>query len=186
MKRYGTVQDLYYWVSDGDLDTLLVLQNYFSALFPTVETATTGKITVYSPDGIRLGEKSFDVPKFGGARFRVSSLLEDLNISSEHDYGVLEVYIAIPEAIIGHIKDQKSFYFWDRFYISYTNNKGQNCFVHGVDKTHIYRHGEAEPVYWTSAPENLSWAPEIPVDIEDYDKFTVLMINRSAQGPTLR
>ena len=34
LKQFGTVQDLFYWASDGNLDTLLLLQNYFSALYP--------------------------------------------------------------------------------------------------------------------------------------------------------
>ena len=34
LKGFGTVQDLYYWASDGNLHTLLLLQNYFSALYP--------------------------------------------------------------------------------------------------------------------------------------------------------
>jgi len=187
MKKFGTVQDLYYWTSDSDLDTLLVLQNYFSALFPGLETATSGKVTMYSRNGILLGEKAFEVPRFGGAKVRVSSLLQEFDASAENDHGVLEVYIAIPEQVVEHLRDQKSFYFWDRFYISYTNKMGQNCFVHGVDKTHIYRHGEPDPIYWTDTPANMEWSPETPVDIEDYAKFTVIMINRSSQeaGVTL-
>ena len=31
LQKFGTIQDLYYWKSDGNLDTLLLLQNYFSA-----------------------------------------------------------------------------------------------------------------------------------------------------------
>ena len=181
MKKFGTVQDLYYWTSDGDLDSLLVLQNYFSALFPWLETATSGKITMYSSNGIRLGEKLFEIPKFGGSKLRASTLLKEFEASAENDHGVLEVHIEIPSQVVEHIKDQKSFYFWDRFYISYTNKMGQNCFVHGVDKTHIYRHGDPDPIDWTTIPENLEWSPETPVDIEDYEKFTVIMINRSSQ-----
>ena len=181
MKKFGTVQDLYYWVSDGNLDTLLVLQNYFSALYPALETGTHGAITFYSKDGAVLGEKLFTVAQFGGARFRVSALLEELEVSRDHSFGSLEVYIAIPEPVIQHIQDQKSVYFWDRFYIGYTTSRGQTCFVHGVDKTHIFWHGESEPYDWNDSPEERQWAPEMPVNIEDYEKFNVIMINRSAQ-----
>ena len=47
LKEIGTVQDLYFWASDGDLDTILLLQNYFSALYPLLDTATTGSVSIY-------------------------------------------------------------------------------------------------------------------------------------------
>lgn len=181
MKKYGTVQDLYYWVADGDLDTLLLLQNYFSVLYPSLNTETEGRISLYSKDGIFFGEKHFSVGHFSCARFRVSSLLEELQVTRDNSFGTLEVNIAIPREVLGHIQRQKSIYFWDRFYIGYTNGQGQTCFQHGVDKTHIYREGKSDPVEWYKTPQKHQWAPEIPIDILDYKKFNVIMINRTAR-----
>ena len=67
LKRYGTVQDLYYWVVDQQLDTVLPLQNYFSVFFPEIDTTTIGRISIFDNQGERLGEKLFSLPHCGGA-----------------------------------------------------------------------------------------------------------------------
>jgi hypothetical protein len=182
LKKFGTVQDLYYWVADGKLDTLLLLQNYFSALYPALDTETEGTVSLYSKDGAILGEKPFSVAHCGCARFRVSSLLEEMQVSPDGGFGTLEVNIAIPKDVLAYIQEQKAFYFWDRFYIGYMNGQGQTCFVHGVDKTHIYREGKSDPIYWYRKPKDLQWAPELPVDIDDYEKVNVIMMNRTSRS----
>jgi hypothetical protein len=182
LKKFGTVQDLYYWVADGNLDTLLLLQNYFSALYPGLNTETEGAVSLYGKSGSALGKVPFSIAHCGCAKFRVSSLLEELQVSPGNDFGTLEVNIAIPREVLEHIQYQKAFYFWDRFYIGYVNGQGQTCFVHGVDKTHIYREGKSDPLYWYKKPEGRQWAPEIPVDINIYEKFNVIMINRTSRS----
>ena len=184
LKKVGTVQDLYYWVSDGSLDTILLLQNYFSAIYPALDTETRGSITIYDQSGMALGSTPFTVANFGCVKTRVSSLLEQIHIDRETTFGTLEVNMAIPEEVVENVRAQKSVYFWDRFYIGYSSGLGQVCFVHGVDKTHIYSESEAQPAYWYKNPNNFQWAPEIPVDIEDYEKLTVVMINRTQKGTT--
>jgi len=181
MKRYGTIQDLYYWVVDCNLDTELLLQNYFSAFYPTLNTATSGTVSLFDKNGIALGKSEFSVGHCGAARMKVSQLLAEASNPSLGNYGSLEVNIAIPQEILEHIEDQHSLYFWDRFYIGYSNKKGQICFVHGVDKTHIYNQGDPYPVDWYGSPQNKKWAPEIPIDILDYRTFNVIMLNRTAE-----
>lgn len=184
LKKFGTVQDLYYWAVDDDLDTLLLLQNYFSAFYPNLDTSTQGAVTIFDRSGDILGSQSFTLPHCGSARLRVSSLLKESSAAPAPSYGTLEVHIDIPEVVLQDIKGERAFYFWDRFYIGYVNNQGQTCFVHGVDKTHIYQHGGAsdeDPAYWYGQQENRQWAPEIPVNIDEYMKFSVIMINRTPQ-----
>ena len=183
LKNYGTVQDLYYWVSDGDIDTILLLQNYFSALYPNLDTRTSGYIKVYDKDGQFLGQQGFDVPDRGGAKLRVSSLIKAFNATPMEDYGTLEVHIAIPKPVLQFIKgQQRALYFWDRFYITYVNAKGQTSFVHGVDKTHIYQEGQTTPKNWHAKSIDHEWAPEIPVDIDDYAQFSVVLLNRTPEA----
>lgn len=182
MKGFGTVQDLYYWVADGEMDTVLLLQNYFSAMYPNLNTKTEGKVTIYSDTGAQLGEESFSLPHLGSAKFRVSALRERMQIPAETTFGTLEVHISIPADVLAHVQDQKHLYFWDRFYIGYTNGQGQICFVHGVDKTDIYSENKSKPDYWYPTPENRQWTPEIPVDIRDYKRFSVIMINRTERS----
>ena len=182
MKKVGTVQDLYYWASDGDLDTLLVLQNYFSALYPGLDTNTEGAVSLYEKDGKSLGSKSFDLAQYGGVKFRVSALLGELQKAPEAGYGTLQVNIEIPNEVLSEARKQQPFYFWDRFYIGYVNRLGQTCFTHGVDKTHIYQEGISEPSDWYETPGGHQWTPEMPVDILDYQKLNVIMINRTSRS----
>jgi len=185
MRRFGTVQDLYYWVSDGNIDTLLLLQNYFSALYPQLPTETNGTVSIYDRDGVLLGSESFALAHNGCPRLRVSTLLESFGLKPvsngiQSQFGTLEVHIAIPKGVLHHIKDQSPFYFWDRFYLGYTTAKGQTCFVHGVDKTHIYcEDGTNQPFDWYKPVKGLCWSPEIPVNINDYQKLNVVLINRT-------
>lgn len=185
MKGFGTVQDLYYWVADDRLDSLLLLQNYFSAFFPELETNTHGTVTLFDKDGQLLGIKEFSVAHHGSTKIKVSSALEELQISSSDGFGTLEVHMAIPPAVLDHIQDQKSLYFWDRFYMGYVSSRGQAFFTHGVDKTHIYRGDNPNPIEWYKKPKNHEWAPEIPVDIEQYERFTVVMINRTTKSSNM-
>ena len=184
LKKFGTVQDLYYWTADGELDTLLLLPNYFSALYPALNTETSGTVSVYSQDGESLGVRPFSVGHQGCAKFRVSSLLHEFKAVNGHSYGTLEVHLAIPVDVLSHIKDGSPLYYWDRFDIGYINGWGQTCFVHGVDKTHIYRNGRSKPLNWYATPKNGEWAPEIPVNIEDYQRLSVIMLNRTSSPTT--
>ena len=181
LKGFGTVQDLYYWVVDDRLDSLLLLQNYFSAFYPQLQTETHGTVSLFDKDGQRLGVKEFSVGHNASTKIRVSSALEELGVSNSDGFGTLEVHMAIPPAVLDHIQDQQSMYFWDRFYMGYTTSRGQTFFTHGVDKTHIYREDGSDPIEWYKKPKGEEWAPEIPVDIEQYERFTVVMINRTTQ-----
>lgn len=185
LKEVGTVQDLYYWTNDNHLDTLLILQNYFSALYPGLDTNTTGTVSLYEKDGVFLGHQSFELAKNGAAKFRVSSILQELEIPLDSNYGTLQVKIEIPKEVLAEVRSQQPFYFWDRFYIGYVNHLGQTCFTHGVDKTHIYQEGISEPFDWYESPGEHQWTPEIPVDIHDYKKFSIIMINRTSRNTNM-
>ncbi len=182
LKRFGTVQDQYYWVSDGNLDTLLLLQNYFSVLYPNLDTATDGNVSIFDEDGGLLGTERFDLGHNCCARMNVASLLERLRVSAGPGFGTLEVNINIPGPVLESLQGGSPFYFWDRFYIGYTNARGQTCFVHGVDKTHIYQDGSRASSDWYRKAEGRQWAPETPVNIEDYKQLTVVMQNRSGKN----
>jgi hypothetical protein len=182
IKGYGTVQDLYYWVSEGDLDTIVIAQNYFSAFYPLLDTSTTGSITVHSADGQVLGAKEFHLAHCGGTKFHTSSLLAEFEASEENPYGSLELKIDIPVPVLKKIQEVRSIYFWDRFYISYVKGNGPTSFVHGVDKSHIYKTGDSKPKQWHPKPGNFSWAPEMPVNINDYTRFSVIILNRTLKA----
>lgn len=179
LKKFGTVQDLYYWVANGSLDTVLPIQNYFSAFYPELDTATQGTVSLFDNDGKSIGTHTFTLRHNGGVKLRVSDLVKEIEGPPQHQYGTLEVNIDIPKKVLSDIQPQKSFYFWDRFYIGYTKDPGQISFVHGVDKTSIYEQGSTNATPWYPKSENRGWSPETPVDIDHYSRYTVIMINRS-------
>jgi hypothetical protein len=172
------VQDLYYWVADGDLDTLLLLQNYFSVFYPELDTHTSGTVTLFDDLGAQLGVKTFELGPFSCAKMLVSSLLAEFRIPGHRQFGTLECHLAIPDEVL-HAANE--LYFFDRFYIGYTNSRGQPTFVHGVDRTHIYREDKPQSRLWYRPGKKQQWAPEIPVDIENYRQFSVILINRTSR-----
>jgi hypothetical protein len=176
LKGTGTVQDLYYWVADGSLDTLLLLQNYFSVFYPMADTHTQGTITLFDDAGRELGSTTFELAPFGCVKLTVSSLLSDLGVFPGPSFGTLECHLTVPAELLRSVGP---LYFFDRFYIGYTNSRAQPTFVHGVDRTHIYREDRASVKWWYGASKTHEWAPEIPVLMSDYERFSVILINRS-------
>tara|TARA_Y100000588_G_scaffold78741_1_gene82316 strand:+ start:31538 stop:32221 length:684 start_codon:yes stop_codon:yes gene_type:complete len=154
--------------------------------YPDMNTETEGSIAVYDCDGNLLTENEFVIPHCGAVKLLTSELLPEKLTNESHAYGTLQVKIDIPNPILNMIQsDNSSFYFWDRFYLGYKNQHGQTCFVHGVDKTDIYQVGQKNGLDWYRETQNLEWAPEIPVDIENYKTFTIIMINRTRDAASI-
>jgi len=180
LRGVGSVQDLYYWVADGKLDTLLPVQNYFSVFYPSLDTSTGGMLTVFDNQGVVLGRKEFTLCHLGSLKLRLSRVVQELGLrlSAGSNFGTLICDVAVPSSVREKIGNAQPFYFWDRFYIGYLNSVGQPTFVHGVDKTFIYQAGRPEPSRWYPSARTYQWAPEIPVNIADYERFSVIVVNR--------
>ena len=181
----GVINDLYYWVSDGRRDTLLPLQNYFSVLFPDLETRTEGTLSLFSPQGRLLGEKDFPVERCGVAKLRIRSVLKELGIRSPEGYGTFLVILEIPRAVLELLPQQEPFYFWARFYVAYLSPDQQPCFVHGVDKSVACPSGGRAPMPFYPAGKRYAWLPEIPVDMDLYERLWVILINRTSRPARL-
>nr|MBI3612730.1 hypothetical protein [Nitrospirota bacterium] len=188
LRGQGAVQDLYYCVADGRLDTLIPIQNYFSVFYPLLDTSTSGSLVVFDREGRLLGRKEFALRHLACLKFRLSQLLKEFGRTSSADfaYGTLVCNIALPASVRQAIADSGPFYFWDRFYVGYLNQVGQPTFVHGVDKALIYQAGRDEPGRWYPAARTYAWAPEIPVNITEYERFTVVMLNRVSRPAQVR
>lgn len=175
----GVINDLYYWVADGHLDTLLPLQNYFSVFFPDLKTETRGTLFLYSCHGQKIGEIPFTLGANALYRLRVSDALQRLGAKVPEGYGTLLCDLHIPEEVLRFLNPKEPFYFWDRFYIGYLSPENQPCFVHGVDKTYILHSGRRELVPFYPTGKGYTWLPEIPVNIELYRRLWVILINRT-------
>lgn len=177
----GVINDLYYWVCDGRRDTLLPLQNYFSVLFPDLDTQTRGTLSILSPQGRLLGKRDFSVGRRAVVKLRVGSVLKELRIPSREGYGTLWAHLEIPKAVLDFLPRDEPFYFWDRFYITYLSSDQQPCFVHGVDKSVICSSRQEGPAPFYPAGKRYRWAPEIPVEMDSYERLWVILINRTVR-----
>ena len=180
----GTVQDLYYWVSDGRVDTTILLNNVYSVFFPHLQTATTGTVTVYDPQGVRLGEVGLPVGHLQCEKLVLSRLLRQWQPSGgpAPQFGTVLCALTIPPAVLEALASRLGpFYFWYRFYIEYVTAAGQPAFVHCVDRTTVVRHGRSKPALWYSRRQARDWAPEIPMNVEEYRRLFVILVNRTPQ-----
>lgn len=187
LRTRGVINDLYYWISDRHLDTLYPVQNYFSVFFPDLPTSTTGALSLYDSDGTKVGTRSFDLGAHALVKMRISQVLREMGVTVPGGCGTLLIDLEIPEAVLRFLNPKEPFYFWDRSYIAYLTAGGQPCFVHGVDKTTISHPGRGGHPFFYPAGKRFTWLPEIPVNIREYSRFSVVLINRSnrAAGMTL-
>lgn len=180
----GTVGDYYYWMADGTIDTNVLLNNFYSVFYPERETATTGTLTLNDPTGKPLGTQHVSVGHMGCVKLRVSDLLDAWCRPGEPrpTYGSMLFTLEIPPEVLSALEVfEGPFYFWHRFYIEYVRPGSQPAFVHCVDKTMIHRHGGVRPTRWYPRPRVRDWAPEMPLNIEDYQRLYVIMINRTVR-----
>lgn len=178
----GTVQDLYYWIADGQTDTIVLLNNFFSDFFPTIKTATTGTLTLLDANGSQIGTTSVSVPHLGFRKLRVSHLLSEWlgENTGKITFGNMYFTLDIPEAVTQRLVDIPGpFYFWHRFYIEYVRSGAQPAWVHCVDKTYVHRLGSTRLKRWYPSPIVRDWAPEIPFILENYRQVQVILANRT-------
>ena len=188
----GTVQDLYYWVSDGRTDTNVLLNNFYSVFFPTAQTDTRGSIIAFAADGRRLGSTEVAVGHLQCVKLTMSRLLDQWNRAAAAasggrqspgaaPFGSLLFNLEIPPAVLQRLAGvQGPWYFWHRFYIEYVTASSQPAFVHCVDKTLVLRE-RGRPLAWYRAPKPRDWAPEMPLRIGQYRRVWVILINRTRQ-----
>ena len=184
----GTVQDLYYWVANDRYDTTVLLNNFYSVFFPTRDTATTGTMVVQDARGCRLGSINFSVGHLQCVKLRLSRLLGEwrLDGAARPAFGSILFTLEIPPEVLAALSPLAgAFYFWHRFYIEYVTRASQPAFVHCVDKTWIYPHGRARPMRWYPRPRARDWAPEMPLNLADYRRLCVILMNRTPRTARL-
>lgn len=181
----GTVQDLYYWVADGRTETNLLLNNFYSVFFPTSQTGTHGAVTVFDASGQALGTADIAVGHLQCAKLTLSRLLRQWGQAGTAmpTFGSLLFTLEVPAAVLERLSSISGpCYFWHRFYIEYVSAASQPAFVHCVDKTMIVRHGHPTPMWWYRRPQARDWAPEMPLNIGDYRRLLVILINRTLRA----
>ena len=179
LARHGIIEDLCFWMADEHVDTVLPLQNYFSALYPELATDTRGTLHVYDARGRALLKHEFSLPGHGLAKLRVGGLLREAGARADVGYGTLLCDLEVPSPVLATLDPTTPFYFWDRFYIAYQPHGGVPCFVHGVDKTFVADAAGGGLADYYPTGQQYAWAPEIPLDLSQYVRFSVVVVNRT-------
>lgn len=185
LRTCGVVEDLYYWVADGRLDTLLPIQNFFSVFFPDLQTATSGTVFLYARDGTPIGDWPFTLGPHALVTRRISTMLRELGTPSPDGYGTLLCDLHVPEAVQQFVGGREPFYFWDRSYIGYLSGHHQPCFVHGIDKTYVRHTRSPRQDTFYPAGKRYPWVPEPSITLTACKQVWIILMNRTARATSM-
>lgn len=158
LRQYGTVQEIYPWRADDELDTRAYVQNYFSVFFPQLDTATTLRLWSYDERGKPLGERT---EKLAPRQTLEISMRE----WAGKGRGTMMWHIVMPEAVARRPEcAEHHAYFTDRGYIAFFKRGSQVSYMHGIDRYAVFQKSEAErfDAYYPSNG-SFDWRPEIPL-----------------------
>lgn len=182
LRKYGTVQDLCFWRIDQGIDTVLLIQNFYSIYYPHLNTKTRVSIRCYDSRGEILCQNTYPLETRETKRISVRDLLSSVPLSES--YGTLMWHIALPEEVASQKECADNHaYFTDRGYISYEKLNSQACFVHGIDRYAVFQKTDFDEFsHYYSPSSSFSWNGEIPISIElGCEKLDVLTINRTSK-----
>lgn len=176
LRAYGVINDLYLWRTDSGIDTIAPIQNFFSALFPHLDTATRGHVWFFDQAGQPISEHSFELPHMGFHELRLSDFVPT------DSYGSFMWHIRMPNSVADDplVKDGRV-YFTDRGYICFEKDKCQPAFMHGIDRYSVFQKQAVEEYdHFYSTDTNRTWLAEFPLSIDMQEKTEIVLINRSS------
>lgn len=176
-RKFGSINELYFWRMDHGIDTVAPIQNYFSNLFPDLETTTHGQIWIYDHNGVEIARREFELPHRGMHLVRISEL-----VGREQIYGTFMWHIRMPDSVANQELVRKNLvYFTDRGYICYEKDNSQPAFVHGVDRYAVFQHQEMESkdLFYGEPERERAWIPEFPVQADMQSSIDVMLLNRT-------
>ena len=177
LRKFGSINELYFWRIDGGIDTVAPIQNYFSSLFPSLKTATKGKVWIFDQHGAEITTHEFKLPHQGTHVVRIGEL-----VGCEHFYGTFMWQVCVPEEVARHnLIPSGSVYFTDRGYICYEKNNCQPAFIHGVDRYAVFQgqEMEASSLFYRKSTLAKPWIPEFPVVPNTQIQLDVIILNRT-------
>lgn len=182
VKRAANVSDLYFWIADGEIDTTLLLDNFFSRFFPDLDTRTETNIEFFDADGRLVAKCRQELGQMATPVLWASKVLKEAGcelVGTPKGYGNVIWYTRIPDAVRSRMAElDEDMLFWDRGYIGYIGPRQQVAFIHGVDKAAVtVQQNQRRP--WMIRPEHRYVAsPEIPVEFSEYTELDLIVQNR--------
>lgn len=177
LRDFGVINELYFWRLDRDIDTIAPIHNFFSAIFPELDTATEGCVWIYDRDGKEIYKQEFLLPQSGMHVVRISEF-----VSKDVEYGTFMWVIKMPDSIANKQEIiENHIYFTDRGYVCYEKHGVQPSFSHGVDRYLVFQKQEKKTgtYFYKSQANKRSWLPEMPLDINMQDELDIVLLNRS-------
>jgi hypothetical protein len=185
VKGLARVLDMYVWIADGKIDTIIPIHNYFSVLFPDLDTRTQAHVELFGAQGDKLGETDIPVPQMATPTVSVLALLQKLGIAGQ-TFGNLVWDLHTPEPVRRQLAaTNEPFLLWDRSYIGYVGSDGQTSFVHGIDKTWVVKEDEARIPWPMRKSDRFTASPEIPLMLAETTSTEILVQNRAAAARTI-
>ena len=178
-RKFGSINELYLWRTDQDIDTIAPIQNFFSSLFPELDTKTRGKAWVFDMDGRIIIDTEFELPNNGFHCLRISSL-----VPRKHTCGTFMWHIQMPDSIAQLEMVKKNLiYFTDRGYICYEKGSNQPAFIHGVDRYAVFQEQLmlSNDTFYRKLEQDRTWIPEFPIEANMQTQIDVVLLNRTKE-----
>lgn len=176
-RKFGSINELYFWRLDHGIDTVVPIQNYYSNLFPDLETTTRGQIWIYDHSGVEIARREFELSHCGMHVVRISEL-----VGGEQTYGSFMWHVRMPDSVANQDLVRKNLvYFTDRGYICYVKDNSQPAFVHGVDRYAVFQRQDMETnsLFYGEPERARTWIPEFPIQAEMQSSIDVMLLNRT-------
>lgn len=176
-RKYGSINELYFWRLDHGIDTVAPIQNYFSSLFPDLDTATRGQVWIFNSDGNEIASHEFNLPVHGMHPLRISEL-----VGHGNSYGTFMWHIRIPDSVASlEVVRKNLIYFTDRGYICYEKDHSQPAFMHGVDRYAVFQEQcmQSTELFYGQSEGKHDWTPEFPIQGGMQSAIDVMLLNRT-------
>lgn len=175
LKKFGVINDLYFWRTDDEIETIAPIQNFYSPLFPNLDTKTKGHVWIWDNQGNLLDDHTFTLSHMGYYELNINKF------TPKDSIGTFMWHISIPDAVadIPEVKNER-IYFTDRGYICFLKNGIQPSFIHGIDRFSTFQKQSLtnfEAFY--TRDDNKTWVAEFPLNKSSETKIEIILINRS-------
>jgi len=178
LKKFGVINDLYFWRTDNEIKTIAPIQNFYSPLFPNLNTKTKGHVWIWDNQGKLLDEHNFSLPHMGSYELDINKF------APKNSIGTFMWHISIPESVINipEVENEK-IYFTDRGYICFLKDGIQPCFIHGIDRFSVFQKKSLiDFVPFYSGNTNKTWLAEFPLTRSNEKKIEIILVNRSKKA----
>jgi hypothetical protein len=178
LKKFGVINDLYFWRTDNQIETIAPIQNFYSPLFPALNTKTRGHVWIWDNQGKLLNNHDFLLSHMGCYKLSINKF------TPKDSIGTFMWHISIPDSVanIPEVKKEK-IYFTDRGYICFLKNGVQPSFMHGIDRFSTFQEQsitDFESFY--KHDDKKTWLAEFPLNKSSEIKIEIILINRSKKS----